>query len=1204
MKQTITFIRRAVLALLMIMLTATTAWAGQVTEEQARQQAQNFLTNIGPTSGTRRASATTPQFTSTSQVSGLYVFNVDGGGFVIVSNDDRTIPVLGYSDTGSIDPDNMPDNMRAWLQGYADEIAWVKQHNIPQGTRTSASRRAGGHSTAAIPPLLTTKWDQNAPYNNLCPTIERELLDEKEVIKCVTGCMATAMAQVMNYHQWPKKVTKAIPGYIVSEYSLELKDLPATTFDWANMKDNYSANNYTPDEANAVATLMQYCGYSIQMEYGPESASFTAKVADALRDYFDYNTTTTQYVSRNYYTAEKWADLIYRELANKRPVVYSGYGNYNSREKVFGHAFVCDGYKYENGTDFFHINWGWSGKDDDYFVLSALFYNETAPEIDPEANAGKESYRYGQDAVIGIQPSTTGPIVDVTPSTAGPRLNSMTLSSNRVVGGVPVNITLNVTNDSPDDYDGDLYIGWKDGDNYKLLVGDSFRFAAGETKDVVIPFTPTTLGTYNLVFCLPNATGSYSTDGQVHATLNIVVPNGLTVYDGAENSRYVPACISSFNRFTRSQFVIPAPKLEAMKDGDINSISFYAINRDIPYITDCTVDVYVKEVDYTTIEGFEEKESSSVVYQGRLNVIKTSDGGLLTIPFNTPYTYNGGNLLIGIENTTNGDLTGVAFYGQTVNKGAVYGTNEVSLANVDPYSWDFIPKTTFEYTASSDIAYHKPKGIAASKVTAESATLSWTAPIGDVTGYAWQYKKADEETWSPEATVTTTTVTISGLTAATAYHFRVKALYGGNESDAAVTNFNTGFSEDMCSITLKLTDRNGDGWNGAAIRVVDAQSGIVIGTYTNKDLDGIKGIETNTLLVPVPNDRDINFLWKRGRLDNECSFIILDVNGKEIYTYAMQDTGKTLPEGKFKTYHVDCRYTPNPSDLTVTAAPTTATATWTGVAGSYDIRYAPLPGTGFGAGWLQYDDGTNLGGYGNSTPATWTWGVMYPAVTGNRLTKVSFHENINMYIENPVTVSIYAGNDAPSGTPLRQVEVIPTGNTSFREVTFDKPVEITPKENVWIVLSLTGTTVMSVCNSSEPNNQWIYDGGSWKHLGDMDASCANYGWMIRGYFESTTDMETFKWTEATATSGSYPITGLTPETDYIIQVRGDYGSDGKSDWVNSLFTTPAVNTSVSLVTDPSTKGKGCIYTLDGVKLDKMPTRKGVYIQNKRKVVVK
>ena len=1172
---------KAVLAQLMMMLTATTAWAGQVTEDQARQQAQNFLTNLRPTSGARRAPGIMPPFTSTRQVSGLYVFNVSGGGFVIVSNDDRTVPVLGYSDTGSIDPDDMPDNMRAWLQGYADEIAWVRQHNIPQAAevKTNASRLAGAHSTAAIQPLLTTKWNQYAPYNNLCP-----IIGDGEGKRCATGCVATAMAQVMNYHQWPKKATKAIPGYIVPKYSIDLtKGLPATTFDWANMKDSYSDNNYTSDEANAVATLMQYCGYSVQMNYGPASGAANHKVADALRDYFDYNTTTTQIVTRNYYTTEKWADLIYHELANKRPVVYGGFGStVNS-----GHTFVCDGYKYENGTDFFHINWGWGGVSDDYFVLSALRPNYTGSEVGSNAR----DYRYGQEAVIGIQPSTTGPLVDVTPPTAGPRLNSMTLSSNRVVGGMPVNITLNITNDSPDDYDGDLYVGWKDGDNYKLLVGDNFRFAAGETKDVVIPFTPTAIGTY------------YSTDGQVYATLNIVAPDGLTVYDGTEGNYSMPPNISNFDTFTRSQFVIPASELEAMKDGEINSISFYTTHHFIPYITDCTVDVYVKEVDYTTIDVFEEKESASVVYQGELNVIKTSDGGLLTIPFNTSYTYNGGNLLIGIENTTIGGKIWVTFYGQYVNVASVSGNDQVSQVNVEPSKWYFIPKTTFEYTASSDIVYHKPKDIAASEVTSESATLSWTAPIGDVTGYAWQYKKAGEETWSPEATVTTTTVTISGLTAATAYHFRVKALYGSNESDAAVTKFNTGF-EDLCSITLRLTDRIGDGWNEAAIRVVDAQSGIVIGTYTNKNLDGKNGIETNTLLVPVPNDRDINFLWKKGKFDTECSFIILDVNGRVIYEYAAQNTGKTLPEGMFKTYHVDCRYTPNPSDLTVTATPTTATANWTGVADRYDIRYAPLPGTGFGAGWLQYDDGINLGGYGDRTPAIWTWGVMYPAVTGNRLTKVSFHENINMAEKDPITVSIYSGNDAPSGTPLRQVEVFPTGITSFREVTFDKPVEITPKENVWIVLSLMGTTVISVCNSSEPNNQWIYDEGSWKHLGDTDASLANYGWMIRGYFESTTDMETIRWTEGTATSGSYPITGLTPETDYIIQVRGDYGSDSKSEWVESLFTTPAVNTSISIATDPYRKGEGSIYTIDGVKLDKMPTRKGVYIQNKRKVVVK
>jgi hypothetical protein len=119
MKQAISLIRRASLALLLMVLTATTAWAEQVTEEQARQQALNFLTSLSPTDGARRAPGTTPQFTTIRQVSGLYVFNLDGGGFVIVSNDDRTIPVLGYGNTGSIDPDDMPANMRALAENTA-----------------------------------------------------------------------------------------------------------------------------------------------------------------------------------------------------------------------------------------------------------------------------------------------------------------------------------------------------------------------------------------------------------------------------------------------------------------------------------------------------------------------------------------------------------------------------------------------------------------------------------------------------------------------------------------------------------------------------------------------------------------------------------------------------------------------------------------------------------------------------------------------------------------------------------------------------------------------------------------------------------------------------------------------------------------------------------------------------------------------------
>ncbi len=1171
------------------------AWAEQVTKEQAQQQAYEFLTSRRPTSGMRRAPGTVPQLTTACQVSGLYVFNVDGGGFVIVSNDDRTIPVLGYGDTGSIDPDNMPDNMRAWLQGYADEIAWLQQNNMTTtaAAGTSAPRRAGGHSTAAISPLLTTTWSQGAPYNNLCPIYSGDK-------RAATGCVATAMAQVMNYHQWPKEGTKAIPGYTTTSNSIDLTEgLPATTFDWANMKESYSGNNETADEANAVATLMQYCGYSIQMDYDSSSGAQTKRVAVALKEYFDYNTTTTQYVSRNYYSAEEWASLIYHELANNRPVVYSGF------TPSSGHAFVCDGYKYENETDFFHINWGWNGSSDNYFVLSALNPREQGIG----GSNSTDGFRYGQGAVIGIQPSTTDPIVDVTPNASHLQLNSLTPSSNTIVGGQPLDFTLNMTNNSSDDYNGGIYIGWKDGDNYKLLVGDNLFFTAGETKDIVIHFTPTATGTYHLVFCLPNATGSYSTDGVVRANLNVVAPDGLTVYDGTKKNQYVPAYITSFNQFTRSQFVIPAADLATMDGGTINSISFYTTSDNIPYQTESLVDVYVKEVGYTEINGFETKESSFVVYQGRLNIINTTDGGLLTIPLRTPYSYDGGNLLIGIENTSGADLNPIYFYGQAVDRASVAGAHTESLADIIPSLQNFIPKTTFEYTAFN--GYHKPTGLAATEVTTETATLSWTAPEGEVTGYAYQYKKASEETWSTEATVTTTTVTISGLTAATAYDFRVKALYGSDESRFAMTNFTTRISDDLCSITLKLTDQEGDGWNGAAIQVVDVLSGTLIGTYTNKDLDGKKGYETNTHLVPVPNDRDISFVWVKGKYDNECAFVIYDVNGKVIYVFEQDENGPGPSAGVLKTYHVDCRYTPNPTDLTVTPAPTTATVTWTGVADRYDIRYASFPSTGWGAGWLQYDDGAKIGDLGSYSTSTWTWGVMYPAVTGNRLTKISFYEGKG-FGDEKITVSIYSGDDAPSGTPLRTVEVRPMGSVGFHEVTFDTPVEITPKESIWIVLTTTGTHIMPYCLSTEPNNQWLFDEGTWQHLGDLGASFANRGWMIRGYIESTTDPESVRWTEDTSTSGSYPITGLTPETDYMVQVRGDYGSDGKSEWVTSLFTTSADNpTAISLIApDPSPKGEGSFegegstYTLDGVKLDRVPTRKGVVIRNGKKVLVK
>ena len=161
-------------------------WAEDVTAERAREEAMNFLTQRTTSpNGLRRAPGAMPQLTLQGKVSGLYVFNVNANdGYVIVSNDDRTVPVLGFSDTGSFDPDRMPDNMKAWLQ----------QHGSTASSPKKARSKVGSHSTDYIAPLLSTTWNQGEPYNNLCPTYEDP---QQGTLNCATGCVATAMAQVM-----------------------------------------------------------------------------------------------------------------------------------------------------------------------------------------------------------------------------------------------------------------------------------------------------------------------------------------------------------------------------------------------------------------------------------------------------------------------------------------------------------------------------------------------------------------------------------------------------------------------------------------------------------------------------------------------------------------------------------------------------------------------------------------------------------------------------------------------------------------------------------------------------------------------------------------------------------------------------------------------------------------------------------------------
>lgn len=325
----------------------------------------------------------------------LYAVQPDNQrGFVIVSGDDRFRDVLGYSESGTFDNANMPDNMRAWLQGYVDEMKHLKA--IGYQSSASAAHRTSGVKKA-ISPLIQTHWDQDDPYNQKCPNFF-------EYGKSVTGCVATAMAQVIYYsskkaEKIPVKTLAAIDAYDCSTTwgglgKVHVDAVPAeTALDWDNMLEDYTGDP-TEVQETAVATLMQICGAAVHMDYansanGGSSAS-TSLVPSALVTYFGYDGTVRK-MSRDAYTLATWTEIIYDELAAERPVLYDG------QSSGGGHAFVVDGY---DGDELFHVNWGWGGSQDNYFALSVMNPGDNSGI---GASTSNDGYSFGQEAVIGIQ---------------------------------------------------------------------------------------------------------------------------------------------------------------------------------------------------------------------------------------------------------------------------------------------------------------------------------------------------------------------------------------------------------------------------------------------------------------------------------------------------------------------------------------------------------------------------------------------------------------------------------------------------------------------------------------------------------------------------------------------------------------------------------------------------------------------------------
>lgn len=381
------------LPFLMAWSMATIVWANPVDEAAARQNARQFICQ----SAMHRAKGNMPfhtAFTINRTVKGaaspmVYAFNIgENGGFVIASGDDAAEPILGYGE-GHLDINDIPCNMRAFLESYADEIAWAQE----QGLGKPLNKAARAMAKVDIANMVTCKWSQNAPYYNKCPTYNSK--------RCLTGCVATAMAQVMYY--WGKTGRNgetfqhgctALDAYTTETHSISLPALDTLdTFDWNNLVDIYTGSPTTAQK-DAVAQLMLYCGQSMEMDYDPNgSGAPTDIIPEVLNANFGYDK-SAHYIKRSHNTFSEWEDIIYAELAEGRPVIIDGT---DSKGKN-GHAFICTGY--EASTNKFYINWGWAGTANGFYLLTSL--------IDSK-NKGNYTYRSG--AVIGIQPPTDEPVI-------------------------------------------------------------------------------------------------------------------------------------------------------------------------------------------------------------------------------------------------------------------------------------------------------------------------------------------------------------------------------------------------------------------------------------------------------------------------------------------------------------------------------------------------------------------------------------------------------------------------------------------------------------------------------------------------------------------------------------------------------------------------------------------------------------------------
>ncbi len=447
----------------------------------------------------------------------LFVFNVEGGGFVVVSGDDRTRPVLAYSETGSFDPTGMPDAVAGWLSRYEEQL-------VALAGGAEAYDYHPIRNDRAVSPLISTRWHQYSSngnsYNALCPV--DSTLPQMGGHPSV-GCVALALGQVMRYWQWPLQGRGSRSYSLASSnpcwhYDTLSANFGATTYDWNNMPVVLTDTNPLA-ERTAVATLLYHCGVAIGMNYNSDcqgsSSALTSSQYYAATRYFGYSSSATL-CERENYSDNQWKAMLKNDLDNQIPVLYSGSSYYDPVNGTYSsaHAFIIDGY---DNDDYFHVNWGWGGAYDAYYAMEALtpaYYN----------------YSHDETVIFGLVPAVAGnpPFTDLLQPTV---LDTTHVQKGGVLGGHNLMVNIGDTTDS-------FFVGqaiienlsqqfvkWLDVQHLSIAAGDTLQYSFQRTVDLP-------LGTYYVMMYrssdtidinAPNTLGSMQFPARFHTDIDFWV---------------------------------------------------------------------------------------------------------------------------------------------------------------------------------------------------------------------------------------------------------------------------------------------------------------------------------------------------------------------------------------------------------------------------------------------------------------------------------------------------------------------------------------------------------------------------------------------------------------------------------------------------------------------------------------------------------